>query len=155
MVGKEEAYSAVLASETLRVAKTAAKVQSPENAYFENVSMPIDPPPPSAAFERWEGGVPPTFIVCWDHPKTGRRAYQFIRSAILLASTYEVRNHPGCDNFKNPDFIQNLIVSFPLLEWDAEYMRGPLPDRVVPDPRNWTPWIDEVLPRPPAPEAED
>ena len=52
VIGKDDAHSTVLASETLRVAKTAAEIQNPENVYFENVLMPINPPPPSAAFER-------------------------------------------------------------------------------------------------------
>ena len=74
VIGNSEAHSTVVASETLRVAKTAAEIQNPENVYFENVLMPINPPPLSSPFERWWGAVYATFIVCWDHPQTGRRA---------------------------------------------------------------------------------
>ena len=128
VIGNSEAHSTVVASETLRVAKSAAEIQSPENVYFENVLMPINPPLPSAAFERWWGAVHPTFVVCWDHPETGQRAYQVLEPYIAWASAYEVRNQPGCDNFKNPYFIQTLGVYLPRLGIRAD--------------------IDEVLPRP-------
>jgi hypothetical protein len=127
VVGKE-AYSSVVASKPVRVAKTASEIQNPENVYFENVLMAINPPPPSSPFERWWGGVHPTFVVCWDHPETGLRAYQFLEPHIALASSYEARNHPGCDNFRDTDYIQTLDVSFPHLDIRAD--------------------IDEVLPRP-------
>ena len=130
VIGNSEAHSTVVASETLRVAKSAAEIQNPENVYFENVLMAINPPPPSSPFERWWGAVHPTFVVCWDHPETGLRAYQFLEPHIALASAYEVRNQPGCDNFNNPYFIQTLGVSLPRLGIRAD--------------------IDEVLPRPAA-----
>ena len=123
-----EAYSTVVASKPVRVAKTASEIEDPENVYFENVLMAINPPPPSSPFDRWWGGVHPTFVVCWDHPETGQRAYQFLEPHIALASSYEARNHPGCDNFRDTDYIQTLDVSFPHLDIRAD--------------------IDEVLPRP-------
>ena len=128
VIGDPEAHSTVVASETLRVAKTAAEIEDPENVYFENVLMAINPPPPSAVFERWWGAVHPTFIVCWDDPETGQRAYQFIESDGID----EAKNHPGCDKIRDTDYIQTLDVSFPLLDIRTE--------------------IDEVLPRPAAPE---
>ena len=132
VIGNSEAHSTVVASKPVRVAKTAAEIQNPENVYFENVLMAINPPPLSSPFERWWGGVHPTFVVCWDDPETGLRAYQFLEPYIALASAYEVRNQPGCDNFNNPYFIQTLGVS--LLFHDIRDD------------------IDEVLPRPAAPE---
>ena len=143
VIGKELAYPAVVASKAVLAAKTAAEVHRPENVYFENVSLPIDPPPPSAPFERWWGAVHPTFIVCWDQPETGGRSYQFLTPNIMLASAYEARNHPGCDNFKNPYFLQTLDLHLPALSLHARSLYG---IEVIPD--NWTDWIDEVLPRP-------
>ena len=122
------AHSTVVASKVVRVAKTAAEIQNPKIVYFENVLMPINPPPLSSPFERWWGGVHPTFVVCWDHPETGQRAYQFIESDGMD----EAKNHPGCDKFRDTDYIQTLDVSFPLLDIRDD--------------------IDEVLPRPAAPE---
>ena len=132
VIGNSEAHSTVVASKPVRVAKTAAEIQNPENVYFENVLMAINPPPPSAAFERWWGAVHPTFVVCWDHPETGLRAYQFIESDIRHAGTDEARNHPGCDNFRDTDYIQTLDVSFLHLDIRDD--------------------IDEVLPLPAASE---
>ncbi len=132
VIGNSEAHSTVVASKTVRVAKTASEIQNPENVYFENVLMAINPPPLSSPFERWWGGVHPTFVVCWDDPETGLRAYQFLEPYIALASAYEVRNQPGCDNFNNPYFIQTLGVSFLIFDIRDD--------------------IDEVLPRPAAPE---
>ena len=63
--------TSAVVSEPVRVAKTAAEIEDPENVYFENVLMAINPPPPSSPFERWWGAVHPTFVVCWDHPETG------------------------------------------------------------------------------------
>lgn len=151
VIGNYEAYSSVVASEPVRVAKPAAEVQNPEKVYFEHVPMPINPPPPSAPFERWWGGVHPTFIVCWDHPKTGERAYQVLTPHIAWASTYEERNHPGCDNFKNPHLIQTLDIYLPTVGRRARPMWGlfaPGP----PAPETWTAWVDEVLPHPAASE---
>ena len=121
-------HSSVAASEAVLAAKTAAEIQHPEHVYFENVLMAINPPPPSSPFERWWGGVHPTFVVCWDRPEIGLRAYQFIESDIMYAGSDEVRNHPGCDNFRDTDYIQTLDVSFPILDIRDD--------------------IDEVLPRP-------
>ena len=87
VIGNSEAHSSVVASEAVLAAKTAAEIQHPENVYFENVLMAINPPPPSAPFERWWGGVHPTFIVCWDHPETGWRSYQFLEPNIMHASS--------------------------------------------------------------------
>ena len=155
VIGKEEAHSTVVASEAVQVAKTAAEVQSPENVYFENVLMPIDPPPLSTAFERWWGAVHPTFIVCWDDPETGLRYYQFLTPSIMLASAYEARNHPGCDNFKNPYFLQTLDLHLPTLNLGARSMGLLYGIKIIPDSKNGTNWIDEVLPRPAAPESVD
>ena len=55
VIGKPDTYSTVVASEPVRVAKTAAEIQNPENVYFENVLIAINPPPPSSPFERWVG----------------------------------------------------------------------------------------------------
>ncbi|RKU09420.1 hypothetical protein C6502_12955 [Candidatus Poribacteria bacterium] len=128
VVGNSEAHSSVVASKTVLAAKTAAEIEQPENVYFENVLMPINPPPLSSPFERWWGGVHPTFVVCWDRPQTGLRAYQFIESDIRYAGSDEVRNHPGCDNFRDTDYMQTLDVYLPLLDIRDD--------------------IDEVLPRP-------
>ena len=132
VIGNSEAHSTVVASKPVRVAKTAAEIQSPENVYFENVLMAINPPLPSSPFERWWGGVHPTFVVCWDDPETGLRAYQFLEPHIMHASRDEARNHPGCDKIRDTDYIQTLDVS--LLFHDIRDD------------------IDEVLPRPAAPE---
>ena len=136
VIGNSEAHSTVVASKTMRVAKTAAEIQSPENVYFENVLMPINPPPLSSPFERWWGGVHPTFIVCWDDPETGLRAYQVLTPTIMSADADEARNQPGCDNFRDTDYIQTLV----------EGIEGPLARE------NWRDWVDEVLPRSAAPE---
>ncbi len=133
VVGNSEAHlSSVVVSKLVRVAKTAAEIENPENVYFENVLMAINPPPPSSPFDRWWGGVHPTFVACWDHPETGQRAYQDIEINIIHAGTDEARNHPGCDKIRGADYIQTLGASLPILDIRTE--------------------IDEVLPRPAAPE---
>ena len=131
VVGKE-AYSSVVASKPVRVAKTASEIQNPENVYFENVLIAINAPPPSSPFERWWGGVHPTFVACWDHPETGVRAYRVLTPTIMYADADEASNHPGCDKIRDTDYIQTL----------AEGIEGPLALE------NWTDWVDEVLPRP-------
>ena len=119
-------------SEPVRVAKTASEIEDPENVYFENVLMAINPPPSSAAFDRWWGAVHPTFVACWDDPETGVRAYQVLTPTIMYADADEASNHPGCDKLRDTDYIQTL----------AEGIEGPLALE------NWTDWVDEVLPRP-------
>ena len=138
VIGKSDSHSSVVASEAVLAAKTAAEVQSPENVYFENVLMAINPPPPSAPFERWWGGVHPTFIVCWDNPQTGWRSYQFLTSKIMYAGTDAARSQHGCDKIGDTDYIQNLGLSFGV----SSLLRKV---EVYDD-------IDEVLPRPAAPE---
>ena len=137
VIGNSEARSSVVVSKTVRAAKTAAEIEHPENVYFENVLMAINPPPSHTGFERWWGGVHPTFVVCWDHPQTGWRAYQFIEPNIMDANTDEASNQHGCDKIRDTDYIQTLDVSFgassPLFEAYG--------DEVYDD-------IDEVLPRP-------
>ena len=108
VIGNPEAYSTVTVSKIVQVAKTAAEIEHPEKVYFENVLMPINPPPLSSPFERWWGGVRPTFVVCWDHPETGQRAYQDIEINIIHASRDEARNHPDCDKIRDTDYIQTL-----------------------------------------------
>ena len=160
VIGKSDQHSGVVASEAVLAAKTAAEIENPENVYFENVLMAINPPPPSADFERWWGGVHPTFIVCWDHPETGWRSYQFLEPNIMYAGSYEAKNYPGCDNFRDTDYIQTLDVSSPPLRRPPRFTRtlpgvNMLPDlgvNMLPDSDNWRDWIDEVLPRPAAPE---
>lgn len=135
VIGKSRSHSSVVASETVLAAKTAAEIEQPEHVYFENVLMPINPPPPSAEFERWWGGVHPTFVVCWDHTEIDLRAYQFIEPNFRHASRYEASNQPNCDKIRDTDYIQILDVpsGVPFVS---------LPLREVYDE------IDEVLPRP-------
>ncbi len=151
VIGKSDQHSSVAASEAVLAAKTAAEIQHPENVYFENVLMAISPPP-AGAFERWWGGVHPTFVVCWDHPETGWRSYQFLEPNIMHASSDAAKNHPGCDNFRDTDYIQTLDVSSPPLVLRAMFMREMPGVSMLPDSDNWRDWIDEVLPRPAAPE---
>ena len=141
VIGKSRSHSSVVASEAVLAAKTAAKIENPEHVYFENVLMAINPPPPSAEFERWWGGVHPTFIVCWDHPETGWRSYQFLTPNIMYASSDAAKNHPDCDNFRDTDYIQTLGVSSGV----SSRLRRVYGDEVYDD-------IDKVLPRPAAPE---
>ena len=131
VIGNPEAPSTVAVSKVVRVAKTAAEIENPENVYFENVLIAIDPPPLSSPFERWWGAVRPTFVVCWDRPETGQRAYQFLEINIIHASRDEARNDPDCDKIRDTDYIQTLGASF------RTHIRTD---------------IDEVLPRPAAPE---
>ena len=142
--------SSVVVSEPVRVAKTASEIENPENVYFENVLMAINPPPPSSPFERWWGAVHPTFVVCWDHPETGVRVYQVLTPTIMHANAYEARNQPGCDNFRDTDYIQTLDVYLPTVGTRTRSMLG-MPRVVIPRSaslENWTDWVDEVLPRP-------
>ena len=99
--GQGERYAASLTAEPLRVVKTAAEVESPENILFENVLIPIDVPALSGPFERWWGARCPTFVVCWDHPPTGQRAYQF-----LLPDIYRRRGNfpPECEPVKKDNW---------------------------------------------------
>ena len=146
--------ASVVVSKPVRVAKTAAEIQNPENVYFENVLMAINPPPPSSPFERWWGGVHPTFVVCWDHPETDWRAYQVLTPNIMYADADEARNQPGCDNFRDTDYIQTLDVYLPTVGTRTRSMLG-VPRVIIPRSaslENWTDWVDEVLPRPAAPE---
>ena len=146
--------TSAVVSEPVRVAKTAAEIEDPENVYFENVLMAINPPPPSSPFERWWGAVHPTFVVCWDHPETGVRVYQVLTPNIMYADADEARNQPGCDNFRDTDYIQTLDVYLPTVGTRTRSMLG-MPRVVIPRSaslENWTDWVDEVLPRPAAPE---
>ena len=128
VIGNPEVYSTVAVSRVVGPAKTAAEIENPENVYFENVLMPINPPPLSSPFERWWGRVQPTFVVCWDHPETGRRVYQALGINIIHAGSDEATNQHSCGNFRNTDYIQTLGAFFGKLYGD----KG----------------IDEVLPRP-------
>ena len=128
VIGNSEAHSTVVVSKTVRAAKTAAEIEQPENVYFENVLMPINPPPSPAGLERWWGAVHPTFVVCWDHPEIDLRAYQFLEPSIIHASTDAAKNHPSCDTIRDTDYIQTLDASFLHLDIRDE--------------------IDQVLPRP-------
>ena len=141
VIGNSEASSSVVVSKTVRAAKTAAEIQHPENVYFENVLMPINPPPPSSPFERWWGGVHLNFVVCWDHPQTGLRAYQVLTPHIMHASSDEAKNQHGCDKIRDTDYIQTLDVSFDV----SSLLRKIRGYEVYDD-------IDKVLPRPAAPE---
>ena len=123
VIGNSEAHSTVVVSETLRVAKTAAEIENPKIVYFENVLMPINPPPPSAAFERWWGAVHPTFVVCWDDPETGVRAYQFIESDNRHAGTDEAKNHPGLIKSEIPITFRPLMFRFHTLIYATRLMR--------------------------------
>jgi len=145
--GQGEGYAATLTAEPLRVVKTAAEVESPENVLFENVLIPIDAPVPSSAFDRWWGAIHPTFVVCWDDPHTGQRAYQFLLPDISnrRRSSFE----PDCDVFKEePYHVESLRVWSPLLDKHAARMGIKEGVRVVPARDDWPDWIDEVLPRP-------
>ena len=53
--------SSVVVSEPVRVAKTASEIENPENVYFENVLMAINPPPPSSPFREVVGRGTPHF----------------------------------------------------------------------------------------------
>ena len=139
IIGDPEARSSVVASKTVLAAKTAAEVQNPENVYFENVLIPINPPPAPTGLERWWGAVHPTFVVCWDHPEIDLRAYQFLEPNFRHVSRYEASNQPNCDKIRDTDYLQILDVpsGVPFVS---------LPLREVYDD------IDQVLPRPAAPE---
>lgn len=149
--GQGEGYAAVVAGEPLRFVKTAAEVQSPENILFEDVLIPMDFPVPSGPFERWWGAIRPTFVVCWNDPHTGQRAYQFLLPDISnrRRSSFE----PDCDVFKEePYYVESLQVWSPLLDRHAKYMGIREGTSVLPARENWPPWIDEVLPRPAGPK---
>lgn len=152
VIGNAGEHSSVVASEAVLAAKTAAEIENPENVYFENVLMAINPPPLSSPFERWWGGVHPTFIVCWDNPQTGWRSYQFLEPNIMHTSSDEAKNYPSCDNFRDTDYIQTLDVSSPPLVLRAMFMKEMPGVSMLPDSDNWRDWIDQVLPRPAAPE---
>ena len=145
--GQGEGYAATLTAEPLRVVKTAAEVESPENVLFENVLIPIDAPVPSSAFDRWWGAIHPTFVVCWDDPHTGQRAYQF-----LLPDIYRRRANfpPDCEPVNKDEWHHawRLRVWAPLLDKHAVLMGIQEGVSVVPARDDWPDWIDEVLPRP-------
>ena len=150
--GQGEGYAAALTAEPLRVVKTAAEVESPENVLFENVLIPMDVLVPSGAFDRWWGAIHPTFVVCWDDPHTGQRAYQFLLPDISnrRRSSFE----PDCNVFKEePYYVESLRVWSPLLDKHAVLMGVKEGVQVVPTRAGWTDWIDEVLPRPAAPKG--
>ena len=152
--GQGEGYAAALTAEPLRVVKTAAEVKSPESVIFENVLIPMDAPVPSGAFERWWGAILPTFVVCWDDPHTGQRAYQFLLPDI--SSRRRSSFEPDCNVFKEePYHVESLRVWSPLLDRHAVRMGVKEGVSVVPTRDDWTDWIDEVLPRPAAPQAQD
>ena len=150
--GQGEGYAAALTAEPLRVVKTAAEVESPENVVFEDVLIPIEAPAPSGPFERWWGAILPTYVVCWDDPHTGQRAYQF-----LLPDIYNRRaNFPSdCEPINDDCRAWRLRVWSPLLDKHAQRMGIRQGVSVVPSRDDWTDWIDEVLPRPAAPQAKD
>ena len=135
--GQGERYAAALTAEPLRVVKTAAEVESPENVLFENVLIPMDAPAPSGAFERWWGAILPTFVVCWDDPPTGQRAYQFLLPDI--ASRRRSIFEPDCDVFKElPYHVERLKVWAPLLDKHAKLMGIKEGVSVVPSRHDWT-----------------
>ena len=152
--GQGKGYAAAVTAEPLRVVKTAAEVESPENVLFENVLIPMDAPVPSGAFDRWWGAIRPTFVICWDDPHTGQRAYQF-----LLPDIYRRRGNfpPECEPVNKDDWHHawQLRVWAPLLDRHAVRMGMQEGVSVVPSRDDWTDWIDEVLPRPAAPQAKD
>ena len=159
VIGKSGAPSSVVASKVVRAAKTAAEIENPENVHFENVLVPINPPPLSSPFERWWGGVQPIFVVCWDHPETGERGYQVLEINIISASSDEATNLPDCDKIRDTDYIQTLGASLPsfgigdVAEIDRNFdyiqtLGASLPSLGIRDEDE----IDEVLPRPAAPE---
>ena len=151
VIGNSEAHSSVVASKPVRVAKTAAEIQNPEHVYFENVLIAINPPPASSPFERWWGAVHPTFVVCWDHPETGWRAYQVLTPNIMYAGADEASNHPSCDKIRDTGYIRTLEVYLPSGGGRAWSMGGQLLAAGIlgpPAPENWTDWVDQVLPRP-------
>ncbi len=142
--------SSVVVSEPVRVAKTASEIEDPENVYFENVLMAINPPPPSSPFERWWGVVRPTFVVCWDHRETDWRRYQVLTPNIMSVDADEARNQPGCDKFRDPDYIRTLDVYLPTVGGRGRSMLD-MRRMLIPKSlslENWTDWVDEVLPRP-------
>ena len=142
-------YSSVVASKPVRVAKTASEIENPENVYFENVLMAINPPPPSSPFERWWGAVHPTFVVCWDHRETDWRRYQVLTPTIMYAGAGEARNHPGCDKIRDTDYIHTLDVYLPTGGERGRFMFSMWRLATGPSaPENWTDWVDEVLPQP-------
>ena len=72
----------------------------------------------------------------------------------MYADADEARNQPGCDKFRDPDYIQTLDVYLPSVGTRTRSMLG-MPRVVIPRSAsldNWTDWVDEVLPRPAAPE---
>ena len=152
--GQGKGYAAAVTAEPLRVVKTAAEVESPENVLFENILIPMDAPVPSGAFDRWWGAIHPTFVICWDDPHTGQRAYQF-----LLPDIYRRRGTfpPECEPVKKDNWYHawQLRVWDPLLDKHTVRMGIQEGVSVVPSRDNWTDWIDEVLPRPAAPQAKD
>ena len=56
-----QAYSSVVASEPVRVAKTASEIQNPKNVYFENVLIAYQPAPAFFAVREVVGRGTPHF----------------------------------------------------------------------------------------------
>ena len=73
VIGDAEARSTVVASKTVLAAKTAAEIEQPENVYFENVLMAINPPPSPTGLERWWGAIPLLLLSAGTTPKRSAR----------------------------------------------------------------------------------
>ena len=127
---------------------TTASVETrAQSKIKEEPPRPLDAPAPSGPFERWWGAIRPTFVVCWDDPHTGQRAYQF-----LLPDIYRRRGKfpPDCEPVNKDDWHHawHLRVWVPLLDKHAVLMGIQEGVSVVPARDDWPAWIDEVLPRP-------
>jgi hypothetical protein len=85
----------------------------------------------------------PTFVVVWQNSASGRRAYQFIRPLGVSVGRLQTPRFVDCPvlNTGENSFHQSLGVYWPLEETFARHLEG------APEPRRWTTWIDEVLPR--------
>ncbi|MCZ6679389.1 MAG: HEAT repeat domain-containing protein [Candidatus Poribacteria bacterium] len=159
----------VSVSDILRVAKTAEEIGNPQEIFFENVLLEVQYPAAPNALERCCGEVNPSFILCWDNPQTGQRAYQLMRPQLYtgknqLGVTADVVL-PACETFTHPllqyQFIQGLSVGWPLLDQYIpcqtlirEFLPLPQHGGWLLLPENYARWIDEALPRPNAHETE-
>jgi hypothetical protein len=147
----------VIISNALRVAKTTDEIEKPEEVFFEDVSMVVDPQECPKEIEEYWGEVSPSFVICWDKAKTGHRAYQLIGPNFPwkgdrpdLASTCGTFFHTG---YKRLELVRSLDVYWPILD---QYVQNHyiLQDKIVGgEDRLLIDFIDEVLPRPHPPEG--
>lgn len=138
---EQDLYSILPASSVVRIAKRADELTAIDNVSFDGVTLP------QASFEcgsaHCHTEVKVTFVVCWDDPVTGARAYQILDVAMETPTS----SSDGCPVVDGPggDTATLLRANAPLLDAFTSTSES---FELLGVPKDWASWIDEELPRP-------